>query len=369
MNTHADTDTAFRAGPSDASIRSFADPYVPLAVTGTGIRTIVGTRPYRRPGFVLRRECDGERVLIHNYGHGGCGVTLSFGCAEMVARLLEPDDPESAAVLGGGVVGLTTAIALLKRGKSVTIYADAFPPHTTSDVAGALWYPVTLYDPAVATPEFLAQFRLAASLSFERFRELAANGYAGVSWMRYHDLAEEPAHLPPLVPEEGVAVYPGREIVQGPDAPFGYGWALRYRALMIDPTVFLPYLMASIERAGGKLVHRQFDCLDDVRELHEDLVFNCMGYGARALFGDDELIPVKGQLALLPPNPDIDYGYAFGRGDDRYLYMFPRREEIILGGTKLMHDASLDADENETQRIIRGHHEIACRIRVHGGAA
>jgi D-amino-acid oxidase len=48
----------------------------------------VGIRPFRRGGVCLQAERlrDGRRV-IHNYGHGGAGFTLSWGCARRVAQL------------------------------------------------------------------------------------------------------------------------------------------------------------------------------------------------------------------------------------------------------------------------------------------
>ena len=52
------------------------------------IRTIVGLRPFRPSGFVVRAERLGDKLLVHNYGHGGAGVTLSWGCADEVRRLL-----------------------------------------------------------------------------------------------------------------------------------------------------------------------------------------------------------------------------------------------------------------------------------------
>jgi D-amino-acid oxidase len=48
----------------------------------------VGLRPFRKSGVRLEveRVSDG-RILIHNYGHGGAGFTLSWGCAEEVFAL------------------------------------------------------------------------------------------------------------------------------------------------------------------------------------------------------------------------------------------------------------------------------------------
>jgi D-amino-acid oxidase len=48
----------------------------------------VGLRPFRRSGVRLERDRlrDG-RTVIHNYGHGGAGFTLSWGCAREVVKL------------------------------------------------------------------------------------------------------------------------------------------------------------------------------------------------------------------------------------------------------------------------------------------
>ena len=102
----------------------------------------VGLRPYRTHGLRIERTETADKTIVYNYGHGGAGVTLSWGSAEVAAHLVE-DKARSTpvAVIGAGVVGLSTAQVLVEMGFSVQIYAREFSPNTTSDVAGAEWSP------------------------------------------------------------------------------------------------------------------------------------------------------------------------------------------------------------------------------------
>src|ERR1700730_5723201 len=51
------------------------------------IREVVGLRPYRPEGFVVEAERVGQKLLVHNYGHGGAGITLSWGTASLALDL------------------------------------------------------------------------------------------------------------------------------------------------------------------------------------------------------------------------------------------------------------------------------------------
>ena len=83
--------------------------------------------------------------------------------------------------------------------------------------------------------------------------------------------------------------------------------------------------------------------------LPEPVIFNCTGLGARALFGDEKLIPARGQLEILLPQPELDYCYL-GPG-----YMFPRSDGVVLGGTFERDDWSLEVRRETADGILNAH--------------
>ena len=94
------------------------------------IRTITGLRPFRPSGFVVRGEKRDEKTIVHNYGHGGAGISLSWGTAQLAVEEGAKSDARDCAVLGCGVVGLSTARLLQLRGYNPVIYAKEMPPLT-----------------------------------------------------------------------------------------------------------------------------------------------------------------------------------------------------------------------------------------------
>src|SRR5262249_19804741 len=134
------------------------------------IRTVVGLRPYRRSGFVVRAESIEGKTIVHNYGHGGGGVTLSWGSGRLAADQALRANVRSMAAIGAGAVGLATGRLLQEHGMEVTIYAKDLPPATTSNIAGAQVFPVTVFEDDSATPAFLDQFVQAARYSHRRYQ-------------------------------------------------------------------------------------------------------------------------------------------------------------------------------------------------------
>jgi D-amino-acid oxidase len=324
------------------------------------IRTVAGLRPFRPSGFVVAAEKLDHKVVIHNYGHGGGGITLSWGTAALaVEEVLKIDAARRTrsrcAVLGCGVIGLATARTLQRKGYAVTIYARDLPPETTSNIAGGLWFPASVYDNEDdLSPAFKDQFTRACRLSQRMFQNLVGD-YYGVRWVEhfvfFRQRPTNPGHFP-----GGNDLYPETKLREDPDRFFGFPYARQTDTMLIEPPVYLNALMREFYLAGGKIVVREFKSKRQLVGLAEPVIVNCTGLGARALFGDEELEPDKGQLTILLPQPEIDYTYVAAGSET--LYMFPRRDGIVLGGTNDHGNWSLEPDPEETRRILRGHTEI-----------
>jgi D-amino-acid oxidase len=318
------------------------------------IRTVVGLRPFRASGFRVEPEPLGDKLLVHNYGHGGCGVTLSWGTAALATNLVvESGIRGGVAVIGCGAVGLATARLLQTRGYDVTIHARDLPPQTTSNVAGALWIPYLLVDEARRTASFDAQFETAARFSHRYFRGLVGDGY-GVSWIRQYFLSRAP------VPDSWDLVmlrdlFPESRQLGPAEHPFAAPHVVLDRMMFIDPGVYLERLLDDFRGAGGRVRIQSFASPAEVAALPETLVVNCTGLGARDLLGDTQLTPIKGQLTVLQPQPEVDYAWI----NDEDLYMFPRQDGILLGGTHEMGDGSLEPDRAAERRILESHRAIA----------
>jgi glycine/D-amino acid oxidase-like deaminating enzyme len=331
------------------------------------IREVVGLRPFRPEGYVVEAQQVGSKLLVHNYGHGGAGITLSWGTASQAVDLVRDFSvaastasrrtprtttrPTRFAVIGCGVNGLSTAILLQRRyaaiGGSVTIYSKDLPPDTTSNIAGGFWSPTSVYDGDAVSTAFLAQFRTASRISNRAFQLLVGADY-GVRWLDTFDLSRSEASLQRGLPG-GNDLYPQLITHRDPEKYFGFPYVRQYSTMIIEPQVYLRSLLRDFHSAGGRIVVKEFRNRDEVLKLPDQVIFNCSGLGARALFDDQKLVPVRGQLEILLPQPEIDYCYL---GDD---YMFPRSDGIVLGGTFDRGDWSLDVNREQADYILNSH--------------
>jgi hypothetical protein len=148
--------------------------------------------------------------------------------------------------------------------------------------------------------------------------------------------------------------YPPNNRLLGPgEHPFPVAAVTRYDTLYVEVGRYLRQMIRDVEMAGGRIAIRDFAAPADFVALPERLVFNCTGLGARALFGDQELRPARGQLAILLPQPEIAYAFAGEAG-----YMFPRADGILLGGTFELDQWDAAPEPATIARILASHQRL-----------
>lgn len=328
---------------------------------------LVGIRPHREGGIRLKVDDEliasrhGSKFLIHNYGHGGAGITLSFGCASVVAdhvHALKRDMRRpSVAVIGCGVIGLTVAAELRQRWRNlhITIYAkDLDVRNTTSFVAAGQFEPSGICDEYESEDErkVLAEY---LRRSRDRIVELGNSSRwhrYGISFRRDYTLNHWNRAYDEYTPHDVVPQYRSGTLPFAKLNTIGR----EYRTWLINPTILLPQLVTELKRSGVRFRKRQFGDKDDFAQLKENIVINCTGYGAKALIDDEDVVAKRGHLVVLRRTlPKQFYFFSGGCENRRNMYVFCRHSDIIVGGTVQTGNDTADiieADRSRFERIL-----------------
>ena len=290
-------------------------------------------------------------------------MSLSWGTGAMAADLALAHGDRRAAVIGSGVVGLTTARQLQRRGFDVTIYAATVPPDTTSNMSLAGFTPTSgLYAGAQRTPEWDEQFRQAVRIAYRQLQLLVGPKY-GLSWINNYTPVDDPKIARggnPLLPDETRT----GNVVLGPgEHPFPTPYAIQRPEMRFEPSIYLDALSQDVIAFGGKVRIRRFETPRDFMTLEESLIVNCTGLGAKALFGDNDLVPLKGQLVVLIPQDEVNYstngGVRVATAEPGIgIHMMARKDGIILGGTSERDVWTLDVNEVERKRVVEAHRQL-----------
>lgn len=329
-------------------------PLPPVDVDpGRIIRTVAGLRPYRASGFVVRRDQLGDKALVHNYGHGGAGITLSWGSSRLAANLGLQGHRGPVAIIGAGIMGLTTARLVQDAGFPVTIYTAALPAQTTSAVSGGQISPFGHYREDSVTPEWREQFKAAMDYSWRRFQIMVGDEY-GIRWQpTFEETRRSSIQSDWMDP-----YYPNARILTSAEHPFRLDKVIAFDTMYVETPRYLERIMRDFRTRGGRVELRSFADAQGIAALSEPLIFNCTGIGARQLFGDEELVPVRGQLAVLMPQPEVRYSASGEWG-----YMFARPDGILLGGTFERGEWDTTPDPADIARIVARHDRFFGQLR------
>ena len=311
-----------------------------LAATPDRITAItVCTRPFRAQGPRLDVEQIAGKTVVHNYGHGGSGWSLSWGSSAVAAAKALASGERDIAVLGCGAIGLTSALLLQRAGARVTIYAKDLPPNVRSSLATGLWTPDSrICFEQYATPAFRQLWAGMARQSFATYQTLLGLPGNPVEFIDVYVVSDPDgagarglaADDPRPKFAELQAELNGELQVRSEEFPPGSHSLgprrLRRSALMMfNLSAYTRMLLADFRAAGGRIEIAEYHTAGDLVRIQERTLINASGYGARALFDDQSVIPVRGQVARVIPQPDVNYGLLY-----RDCAFVPRRDGFVF---------------------------------------
>jgi hypothetical protein len=293
-------------------------------------------RPLRAAGPNLSAETVGGKLVVHNYGHGGSGWSLSWGSAEIAVGKVLSILPDSVAVIGCGIIGLTSAVMAQRAGLKVTIYAREMLPRTRSFRASGSFTPgsrIALAGPAGA--QFPDLWEQMSRFSWKMFGTYLGLPGEPVAFVDSYAVSDKPIsrrkwpHDPAITQNFENSGQPHqnaefahlderiRDIVPRPvdlapgESPFAMPFTQRTSQMMFNFPAYGEILLAEFFARGGKHVARNFHSPAELASLPQRALIHATGYAARDLWKDKTVIPVRGQTGWLVPQSEARYGLRF----------------------------------------------------------
>lgn len=356
---------------SNIEIRKITPPNIGEAYLG---ERILCYRPMKHGAPNLSLAKEGDKIVAHNYGHGGSGWTLGPGSAKYVNSLLINSDfgaglsdkSTPIAIIGAGLIGLFTAYDLIQRGFSnITIYAEqliTLPSH----YAGGLLAPVSMDNDH-------AMQAIIDEIGIEAYRF-----YKGIANNENSDFKKGARKVPSYFSsrdDSGLEPYVGKVMGPAKDVILDFGNGTTRTMVVYDDGVFMntALLMEELhefmKRHHIEIIQQKIQSFD---ELNQQFIFNCSGLGSRELANDSALVPVQGHLIMLknqvPENMNYMILVYFGEGKTemnqkvkRSFYLFPKHlpdsapQDIgVMGGTFIEGGSPDKPNLKEFDTIVRG---------------
>lgn len=253
------------------------------------------------------------------------------------------------AIVGAGISGLSCAYFLSPE-YDVTIYATAFSPDITSNRAAAFWFPYHIRNDKRGI-EWCKK-------SYAFYKKLSEDADTGISMklltkVLRGDVKEEEPVWVEFLPEGACTLTPPEKLLQGLQKQYNV-WVP-----LIETQIFLPYLRNKLEERG---VVFEKKTIHDFKELSSfDIIINCTALGARNLCNDVSVIPVRGQVALI----ETDTEMPVYLDNERPLYLVPRKDAMIVGGTYEENVFEACTEPETIERILNTAYEVFPQLKQH----
>ncbi|MDF2529603.1 MAG: D-amino-acid oxidase [Gammaproteobacteria bacterium] len=215
-------------------------------------------------------------------------------------------------IVGAGVIGLSCGISLLEGGFSnVQIIAESFSPHTTSDIAAAIWRP------SHVESEHLAKW---CEASLEKLGSLSKTKPSGVKYITRTEFYRQ--FKAPIWHNLVEQVKPAIKM------PEAYQECVSYKVPLMDTTIYMSYLLESYKKLGGRVAVTSIKNFQEIKEA--DVIVNCTGLGARVCAKDESLYPIQGQVVVVERPARFTASLA---APEDFIYINSRQHDCVIGGT------------------------------------
>ncbi|PKS12816.1 hypothetical protein jhhlp_001028 [Lomentospora prolificans] len=281
----------------------------------------------------------------------------------------------TVAIIGGGVIGLSTAWKFQQKGIPVVVIARTFPsPFETVDGRDEINYSSQW---AGAHNRYIPPFDEASKrdhdFALETFRHMDAlakeSPEAGITFMKGIEYLEAGiSGYDSLTNDKARDLgYEDFKEIDKKDLPEGVVRGFEYRTWCVNPMVYCSYLLRRLFVGGCKFIKRHLRTPEEVFSMHEvgDIraVVNCSGIG----FGDEKVFVTRGQTCLVANACDATVTRQ--NSDGTWSFSVPRNFHggTIIGGTKEVDDWRMEPSSETRARLLKNFAATYPKILEDGG--
>jgi hypothetical protein len=276
-------------------------------------------------------------------------------------------------VIGAGVSGITTAIALQIIGFDVHIITKRHPfKNKPTSTFSSLFPAASIIPHAVSYPNIIDLFSKSASV----FELLYKRNFSGIEKHKHFEFFTTKQDIPYYA-----KCYSSFELLNNsqslirpchPELDSSFGW--QFDCLFSDWGVYFPALYVLFQNLGGKINQKKLTA-DSIQQLEADCIINCAEIYGGHLLGDPFLpIIYRGHLIHIPnmpilrneENKKISYNftpgietYASESGTEQDVYFYQRNDRWIFGGSRQK------GTINENGQWV-GENVIDPKLNIHG---